>query len=221
MRGCLMSIEALNWAFDLPLKKPTQKAVLIALANYADKQGGSCFPSIATIMRCTGLSERAVSPAIKWLEDNGLIVADRKPGRVTQYQLMFDADAPQEMQEAPAGDAVEPPQDVRVTPAGAADYPPITTKVTNTNQQFEDFWSLYPRKIGKRTAEKAFGRALKRATPKEIMGGLTCQVKVWRQTGADAKYIPHASTWLNRDGWLDELAPTVDGRSKMASPAGG
>ena len=216
-----MSVEALNWAFKLPLKKPTQKAVLIALANYANEHGGSCFPSVATIMRCTGLSERAVSPAIKWLEENGLIVANRKTGRVTHYQLMLDAEPPQEMRETPAGDAGEPPQEVRETPAGAADYPSITTKVTDTNQQFEDFWSLYPRKIGRRTAEKAFGRALKRADFSEIMGGLTCQVKAWRQTGTDPKYIPHASTWLNRDGWLDELAPTVDGRSKMASPAGG
>lgn len=76
---------------------------------------------------------------------------------------------------------------------------------------FEKFWDMYPRRIGRRHAEKAWAAAAhKRAFPGEILGGLTAQLP-----GLMAKpvqYRPHPSTWLNRDGWLDEpeAAPESD-----------
>lgn len=83
---------------------------------------------------------------------------------------------------------------------------------------FEDFWKLYPRRVGKRAATTAWKSALGRARliqPTEhqargdmIIAALTARVAWWKRARTPADKIPHAATWLNRDGWLDELEPT-------------
>ena len=71
---------------------------------------------------------------------------------------------------------------------------------------FPAFWAAYPRKVGKRTAEQAWRAALKRATPGQIVAGLDRMLPDFRARPPDK--IPHAATWLNRDGWLDEPQTT-------------
>ena len=65
---------------------------------------------------------------------------------------------------------------------------------------FDEFWAVYPRKIGKGAARKAYGNALKRATVEEILTG----AKRYAATKPDPQFTKHASTWLNADCWLDE-----------------
>lgn len=70
----------------------------------------------------------------------------------------------------------------------------------NLKTQFEEFWKAYPRKVGHPNAEKAYTKALKRATHEKIMEGLAKNAATW----TDKTYMPHPTTWLNRDGWNDE-----------------
>lgn len=110
----------------------TQKAVLISLADNANDQG-VCWPSIATIGKRTCLSERAVQNAIKWLEQAGLVGANRENGRHTSYTVTpakysetpTAGAPPHDMHPrskcTPAQDA--PPQQVHPTPAGNAGDP--------------------------------------------------------------------------------------------------
>jgi hypothetical protein len=73
---------------------------------------------------------------------------------------------------------------------------------------FADFWSIYPRKVSKAAAEKAWKSALKRSTPEEICAGAgryAAAVQDW--TGSERSFIKHASTWLNQDCWEDEEQP--------------
>jgi len=65
---------------------PTQKAVLISLADNANDDG-HCWPSISTICERTCFGRTAVIDAIKWLETEGYVVANRENGRHTTYQL--------------------------------------------------------------------------------------------------------------------------------------
>ena len=81
-----MSIEMLNWAFQLPLDSPADKAVLIALANHADPTG-DCWPSVARVCLYTSLSERAVRIALRRLEEQGLVTTTHKIGRSSSYKL--------------------------------------------------------------------------------------------------------------------------------------
>jgi hypothetical protein len=65
---------------------------------------------------------------------------------------------------------------------------------------FEGFWVVYPRKIGKGAARKAYRHALKRASHAEILAG----AKAYAASKPDPKFTAHATTWLNADRWLDE-----------------
>ena len=59
---------------------PTQKAVLMALADFAN-DAGECWPSIRAICEWTCYSERAVRNAIRQLESSGHVVCDASRGR--------------------------------------------------------------------------------------------------------------------------------------------
>lgn len=74
----------------------------------------------------------------------------------------------------------------------------VKLKQQNT---FETFWKRYPRKVAKKTARKVFERALKEATADEIMAGLE---NFLNHLPDEARFIPHASTWLNGGRWQDE-----------------
>jgi len=112
------SIMAACWPLQMP---PTQKAVLISLADNANDQG-HCWPSIPTISERTCFSERAVHRAIRWLEEHGLVTADRSNGRHTRYVITPESfSAPESAAEPPhlrhprisgttADAAVQPPQ---------------------------------------------------------------------------------------------------------------
>lgn len=78
-------------------------------------------------------------------------------------------------------------------------------KKTNNSSCFEEFWKLYPRKVGKATAKKAFEKALEASTEEEILEGV-------RRLASDrnlpeTQFIPYPSTWLNREGWGDDPFP--------------
>lgn len=66
-----MSIPAINWAIDCP-GSPTQKHVLIVLANFADDHG-LAWPSTNLLVRATGLTDRSIRNAKKQLKEMGLI----------------------------------------------------------------------------------------------------------------------------------------------------
>ena len=67
---------------------------------------------------------------------------------------------------------------------------------------FEQFWEIFPRRVGKGTAKKAFKHAANRASFAEILDGATRYAK--ECVGRETQYINHPSTWLNADCWLDE-----------------
>ncbi|MFT8720602.1 hypothetical protein [Acetobacter sp.] len=71
--------------------------------------------------------------------------------------------------------------------------------------EFDEFWSAYPRHVGKDAARKAHTKARTKATQAEIMLGLSRQVAVWPDRKSDrAQFIPYPASWLNSGGWQDD-----------------
>jgi hypothetical protein len=66
------------------------------------------------------------------------------------------------------------------------------------------FWSAYPNKVKKIDALRAWQNAIKTHEPQTIIDGLNNFV-----FSDDPKFIPHPSTWLNQQRWLDEPAKTI------------
>lgn len=71
------------WPLQMP---PTPKAVLISLADNANDDGVA-WPSLGKICERTCFGKTAVIDAIRWLEVNGYVVADRSNGRHTSYSV--------------------------------------------------------------------------------------------------------------------------------------
>jgi hypothetical protein len=75
------------------------------------------------------------------------------------------------------------------------------------SSQFEDFWKLYPRHVDKGKAKSTWEKVCrwnngKRPTWKEIKSAIIKQKKSERWQ--DIKFIPHPTTWLNQQRWLDD-----------------
>lgn len=95
---------------------------------------------------------------------------------------------------------------------------PVPTTTTTTlraprarateTEDFETFWRAYPKKVGKPKAQVAFVRAKGRYDGTvgflvRVLDAIEHQrrSRQWLEDGG--KYIPHPTTWLNRDGWED------------------
>lgn len=68
-----MSIDALSWAFNLDLPNSGVKLTLLALANYANEENRTAYPSQKTISQKTCLSTRAIRNHLVVLEKLGVI----------------------------------------------------------------------------------------------------------------------------------------------------
>lgn len=79
------------WHIALP---PSQKSVLIALADLVDVRSRLAWPNIETLVRMTGWSERTVQEALQKLSEASLIKSQGKTyggrGRATQWELLFE-----------------------------------------------------------------------------------------------------------------------------------
>jgi len=69
---------------------------------------------------------------------------------------------------------------------------------------FDEFWSLYPRKIAKATARKAWAKL---SAEQQLMAAkaIDTHCQYWRAKETELEFIPHASTWLNGERYEDEL----------------
>jgi hypothetical protein len=69
---------------------------------------------------------------------------------------------------------------------------------------FDEFWSLYPRKIAKTTARKAWAKL----TPEQQLmaaKAIDTHCQYWSAKETELEYIPHPATWLNQERWEDEF----------------
>lgn len=79
-------------------------------------------------------------------------------------------------------------------------------KVSIYKNNFNDFFSNYPRKQSKSKTEDYFIKnKIDDVKYKEIKLGLDRHLKYWKQEKTDKKFIPLPTTWLNQKRWLDEL----------------
>jgi len=220
-----MSISAFQWAKAQHLS-PTCKLVLVMLADRANADG-ECWPSVATLMVETGLSDRSVQRSIADLEACGAIERRDRRGTSTVYRCTMKAIEPPTQchpRQTVTTDTVSPPPPTvcHPTPDTVSPKPllnpqeeerkkeslktytlPLAARVTGKpvvcDDGFDGFWHLYPRKVGKGAARKAWAAAIGKTSVAEIMAGLAR----W-QPPPDSKFTPHPATWLNAERWADE-----------------
>lgn len=72
---------------------------------------------------------------------------------------------------------------------------------------FDEFWKLYPRKVAKAPAQKAWKARVRTETlARQVITALRRHIAAhqWHDK-ARLQYVPHAASWLNAERWNDEL----------------
>ncbi len=81
---------------------------------------------------------------------------------------------------------------------------------------FNEFWKAYPRKVGKPNGLKAFKKKYKSLPSMPELISIVNRLKKTEQW-RDVKYIPHPATWLNDERWNDDIPePWVDPAQEAA-----
>jgi hypothetical protein len=80
----------------------------------------------------------------------------------------------------------------------------LSKKNLDTNNEFEIFWNVYPRKVAKKAAEAAFIKAIKHTPFALILSGAGRYAKDPNRLDA---FTAHPATWLNAHRWLDDALP--------------
>ena len=82
-------------------------------------------------------------------------------------------------------------------------HPEVSEVVVET--PFDTFWREYPKKKSKGQARKAFDKALKKTDFDTIMTALRALKETKQWTKNDGEFVPYPATWLNAEGWEDEV----------------
>jgi hypothetical protein len=202
-----MSIQIMNAVWRESKSKGRARLVLLSIADHQGELGA--WPSIETLAKMVNSSPRSVQRDIQDLIEMGELVVEFRsaptygPYKANRYfvNLPGVTDGVSEVTKT-ASEVTDLGSEVtesasEVTAGGVLTLN-RTLKETLTKQadeSFETFWNLYPKKVAKADALKAWKQVLKKKTADEMIG-LT---KAYSESKLpDMTYIPYPASWLNK-----------------------
>lgn len=88
--------------------------------------------------------------------------------------------------------------------------PPPAPSSDSVSQEFEELWSKYPRKEGKKAAFASYQRAKKKgATFDDVKAGILNYLDYIKIKKIEPQFIKQGSTWFNGEHWNDEYDYSV------------
>jgi len=81
---------------------------------------------------------------------------------------------------------------------------------------FDQWYSSYPKKVGKDAAAKAYAKAIKSIEPSELLAASIPRLSELAKR--DPQFIPHPATWLNSGGWQDDIAAITPAAKSAFGP---
>jgi hypothetical protein len=202
-----MSIQIMNAVWRESKSKGRARLVLLSIADHQGELGA--WPSIETLANMVNSSPRSVQRDIQDLIELGELVVEFRsaptygPYKANRYfvNLPGVTDGVSEVTKT-ASEVTDSESEVtesasEVTAGGVLTLN-RTLKETLTKQadeSFETFWNLYPKKVAKADALKAWKQVLKKKTADEMIG----ITKAYSESKLpDMTYIPYPASWLNK-----------------------
>jgi len=196
------------WRTNLPT---VEKMVLLVIADHANDEGTQAWPAQVTIAKKASISVRTVQRAIRSLSEQGYVAVDKHSGgsaecrddrRPNLYKINLDK---------LRGDNLTGRSSVAhgatlTTSTGRHSRPlnnPLEPSI-ETPDPFDDFWIIYPIRVGKQAAKKAWAKAIRGATAEEIMEGAR---RYRDDPNRHPSFTAHPATWLNAHRWKDDPLP--------------
>jgi len=207
-----MSLRALTWAWEQELTNPSEKLVLLAIADHANDDG-MCWPSMSHVAERCLLSTRQIQRITEQLVDYGLVSRERRKrpdGTLGTYTYTLN------IHRTPmSGPTGHPRPVVHRTPVSAHNRHNRTV-IEPTHDHFDRFWQLYPRKIAKQKCARWWQRNTDMVSP-VILDGIQRWADYWQQSNTETRYIPHPYTWLTQERWYDDPPPITISRGTLSS----
>lgn len=189
----------------------TTKLVCYTIWSHMASDGTGCFPSYALIAEESGLSRRSVIEHVQKAASAGFLQVDsRQRDNGSATSNLYRPTMPGSEPAALGGE--------RGSLGGGEPAAPLLTdhlsnNPTNTPQPpkgaeavegFDEFWSAYPNKVGKPKALLAW--KAKKPDLQTVLSALKRwkASEQWMKDGG--RFVPHPTTWLNREGWNDAIA---------------
>ena len=188
-----------EWLLDLPVSDRAIRLYAI-LARYADNQTQKAYPSRATLADRLNCTLASVDRAATELVTFGAMSKRLRPNSSIVYTL--HTTAPEGLITPDKGGSSPVKRGVITT-----DNLTRTTQLEPLNKNksahnlFDQFWKLYPRKLGTGEARQAFVKAVKAHGPEIILEG--AQRFASDPNLPAPQFIPRAATWLNQERWND------------------
>ena len=144
------------------------------------------------------------SPATyQFLFPENVVIFETRPG-VTSVQSGVTSETSGVTSETARGDTTTPkPNTTQKKPKELS---------AENKAAFEEWWTLYPKKLKKEDARKAWKTATKKTTPADIIKATRYQLdRPESQLSREHQYIPYPATWL-RAGSYDDTYTTQPAR---------
>jgi hypothetical protein len=202
-----MSIQVMNAVWRHSKSKGRARLVLLSIADHQGEIGA--WPSIETLAKMVNSSPRSVQRDIQELINLGELQVDFRsaptsgPYKANRYWVKVSG-VTTEVSEVTntASEVTDLDSEVtesasEVTAGGVLTLNRTINKpLKETAEKFDDFWNLYPKKIAKADAIKAWNKATKKKTADELLK-LTKAYADGKLP--EDKYIPYPASWLNKE----------------------
>jgi hypothetical protein len=86
-----------------------------------------------------------------------------------------------------------------------------------TDELFEEFYSLYPRKVQKERAKRSF-KKLSTTIKVTAIESLKKHIENWSIKRVEKEFIPHPASWINGRSWKDELETNISDIERVITP---
>lgn len=131
-----MNYPAVKWAISQRTQTGNGKAVLIALATFADVKTNECFPRIEKLAEMAQISVRNVNRGLQELEEIGLIERSRT-GRSNRYTVLVNSDrlAHQIRQDGATDTPTSDKMAHQIRQVGASDTPKSTSHIEKITKE--------------------------------------------------------------------------------------
>jgi len=89
---------------------------------------------------------------------------------------------------------------------------PSNPRVETDSELFTTFFAAYPRKVGEKSAAKAFFKSNPtRDLLAQMLKAIAAQAKALDWSPTRLQFVPHPAKWLNDQRWKDEVQYGVEG----------
>jgi len=182
---------------------PSAVCVYAVLAECANSEG-HCWPSLTTIGKRMGSDRQAARRGVKALEEAGwIVVRGRARGRdqtSNDYLVRRIRSVSNTIPGITSDTGGSIKSDGGVVSKVIHEPDPLNQTQENMTP-FDQFWDMYPKKVGKKVAAQKYKAALKNATAAEIVVGLAAYL-----TSDTVKngFVKNPATWLHGEHWNDE-----------------